>query len=144
MITKYKSLSFVVLTMLAGLLATNVMAAHPQHEGRMTEALGLNPEQVEAIHSLKMEKRANKEEHIKLREQIHALIKAGNVDEASNLAAQKAREKVADHAEFYSQLKQILTAEQLAKWDAMPKHGHHGKGNKGDFKRKGRCDSNEE
>lgn len=120
MIKKY-SLLMVGMLMLSSCFAEDVFAGE-----RMAKYLDLNDEQVAAIATLKSEKRLSREAYHETRETIKALIEEGDVDQAANLAAEQARQKVLAKAEFRDAIKGILSPEQFEKWEQMPRKKHHG------------------
>lgn len=95
---------------------------------RMTEKLGLSSEQASSLKTVYEEKMAGKSAKYLAREEVEALIEADNPEAAAELAAEQARQRVLDRAEFRSRIKAILSEEQFAQWQAM-KHRrmHRGK-----------------
>lgn len=131
------------LTLIAAFLAItfglqNAVAKPP---GKMAEALNLSAGQIEAFEALKQERRATRGDRKEIRNKIQDLVRSGDTEAAANLAAEQARQRVYRKAEFHGRMKEILTAEQLEKFESMPnkrerKRGKkHGKG-KGDCQRK--------
>lgn len=87
----------------------------------MAELLGLSQQQIDTINTLRKEQRPDFESERQQNKEIHALIQAGNTEQAAELAAEQARSRVYKQAEFHNKLKQILSEEQLATWEQMPK-----------------------
>lgn len=84
---------------------------------RMTNKLELNESQVNQIQQLIDITRPEKDSRKERKAQMQALIEQGNVDQAAELAAEDARQRVYSRMNFKNGLSQILTAEQLAKMD---------------------------
>jgi len=117
----------VVFSLALGALAP----AFAEHRGfdRMANKLGLSDEQVTAIQELQSDRGDQRESRRELREEIKQLIESDQVDAAATLAGEAASERIYRLAEKRAAMAGILTAEQLAQWDAMKqKRGKRGHG----------------
>lgn len=84
---------------------------------RMADKLELNESQVAQIQQLIDTTRPEKGSRKAHKAQMQELIEQGNVDQAAELAAEAARQRVYNRTNFKNSLSQILTAEQLAKME---------------------------
>ncbi|MBX2857231.1 MAG: hypothetical protein KTR17_01095 [Cellvibrionaceae bacterium] len=92
---------------------------------RMTEKLGLTAEQESSLQTIFEEKMASKGDKYQAHSEVQSLIDAGDAEAAAELAAQQARQRVLDHAEFTSQVKAVLSQEQFEQWQAMKQNRKH-------------------
>jgi len=84
---------------------------------RMADKLDLSDSQVTQIQQLIETNRPEKGSRKAHKAQMKELIEQGNVDQAAELAAEAARQRVYSRTNFKNGLSQILTAEQLAKME---------------------------
>lgn len=115
------------LALITSLFMMSAMA-RPYGPERMAEELDLNQTQIDAITALKSEYRDGRKAQAGTQKQIKMLIDEGKVDEAADLAAKQASEKVHKRAAHRAAMKNILTAEQFEKWQSMPRKGHDHRG----------------
>ena len=84
---------------------------------RMADKLELSESQVTQIQQLIDTTRPEKGSMKARKAQMKELIEQGNVDQAAELAAEAARQRVYNRTNFKNGLSQILTAEQLAQME---------------------------
>ena len=104
----------IVIGILTGAFAVSVNASPPD---RLAERLGLTDAQEESLTSLREEYAPIRDLLQAQREELIAMVKAGNVDAAAELASSQARERVYQRAEMQRRLAEILTPEQLSKME---------------------------
>ena len=80
---------------------------------RIASKLDLTPEQTVQFAEVQTKRKAQMEESLKVREQIKALAKSGDVDGAAILAGQQAEKKVRALYALKTELSSFLTKEQM-------------------------------
>ena len=123
---KARILVLLTSVILSAAMIHNASAGHGQRFiGKMTEQLNLSEEQASQIQAIFAEKKASRENKRLARQEVEALIESGDTEAAAELAANHARQRVLDRAEFVSQIKAVLSEEQFAQWqEVKAKHEH--------------------
>ena len=103
-----------------GLLTVAVAtSASASPSDRLAERLGLTEAQESSLTSLREEYAPSRDSAQAQREEIIAMVKAGNVDAAAELASSQARERVYQRAEMQRRMSEILTPDQMSEMETI-------------------------
>lgn len=129
--------SLILLSAFTAITFTGVVSAHSDSDAdgknrtsnRIIKKLDLSDDQAVQVTALFADRKNRSTTRQERAEQMRALIEAGNVDQAADMAANNAREKVLNRAVIQESLKAILTEEQLVEL-AESQNGRKGRGNR--------------
>ena len=107
-----KKLTGAIIALTFALTTTSVCATG--FGDKIANKLNLTPEQTVQFAKVQAKRQANMAEALKVREQIKALAKSGDVDGAAILAGQQAKKKVRAMYALKTELSTFLTEDQMA------------------------------